>query len=127
MEMHSKKRILIVDDEVDVMLTLKLCLEENGFIVDAYNNPVSAIKNFQAGVYDLLMIDIKMPDVNGFELYKEIKKKENEVKVCFLTAGDTYYTSYADICNTLDVECFIQKPIENGELIGRIKNILIST
>jgi len=83
MEMNSKKRILVVDDEVDVMLTFKLCLEENGFIVDAHNNPVSAINNFKAGLYDLLMIDIKMPDVNGFELYKEIKKKENEVKVFF--------------------------------------------
>jgi two-component system, OmpR family, response regulator ChvI len=127
MEMNSKKRILVVDDEVDVMLTLKLCLEENGFTVDAYINPVSAIKNFKAGLYDLIMIDIKMPDINGFELYKEIKKKDNEVKVCFLTAGDTYYASYADIFNALGVECFIQKPIENEELIGRIKNMLVST
>jgi YesN/AraC family two-component response regulator len=52
------------------------------------NNPVSAMKNFKARVYDLLMIDIKMPVMNGLELYKEIKKKDNEIKVCFLTAGD---------------------------------------
>jgi DNA-binding response OmpR family regulator len=127
MEMNSKKRVLVVDDEVDIMPTLKLCLEENGFTVDAYNNPVSAINNFKAGLYDLLMIDIKMPDVNGFELYKEIKKKDNEVRVCFLTAGDTYYTSYADICNTLGVECFIQKPIENGELIRSVISFYFSS
>jgi two-component system response regulator ChvI len=123
----SKKRILVVDDEVDITLTLKLCLEENGFIADTYDNPACAIKNFKAGVYDLLMVDIKMPGLNGFELYKEIKKKDNEVKVCFLTAGDTYYASYADIFNTLGLDCFIQKPIANEELIGRVKNMLVST
>jgi two-component system, OmpR family, response regulator ChvI len=123
----SKKMILVVDDEVDITLALKLCLEENGFIADTYDNPTCAIKNFKAGVYDLLMVDIKMPGMNGFELYKEIKKKDNEVKVCFLTAGDTYYASYADIFNTLGLDCFIQKPIANEELIGRVKNMLVST
>jgi two-component system, OmpR family, response regulator ChvI len=127
MAISKKRRILVVDDEVDVTLTLKLCLEENGFIADTYDNSACAIKNFKAGVYDLLMVDIKMPGMNGFELYKEVKKKDNEVKVCFLTAGDTYYASYADIFNTLGIECFIQKPIENEELIGRIKNMLVST
>jgi hypothetical protein len=56
-----------------------------------------------------------------------IKKKDNEVKICFLTAGDTYYASYADIFNTLGADRFIQKPIENEQLIGRIKNMLVST
>jgi two-component system response regulator ChvI len=75
MAISKKRRILVADDEVDVTLTLKLCLEENGFIVDTYDNPVCAIKNFKAGVYDLLMVDIKMPDMNGFELYKEKRQR----------------------------------------------------
>lgn len=124
---RSGKRILVVDDETDVMLTLKVCLEEYGFMVDGFNDPIPALKNFKAEMYDLLLLDIKMPEMNGLELYKEIKKQDNEVKVCFFTAGETYNATYAEIYNTLGVECFIQKPIATEALIKRIGNILVST
>ncbi|HEX5976881.1 MAG TPA: response regulator [Nitrososphaeraceae archaeon] len=64
-----KNRILIVDDEPDIAQVLKMGLEQNGFAVDAYNNPLDATSNFKADLYDLLLIDIKMPKMNGFELY----------------------------------------------------------
>jgi DNA-binding response OmpR family regulator len=121
------KRVLIVDDEPDVILTLKMVLEENGFKVDSFTDPLLALQNFkeQDGMYDIIILDIKMPKMNGFELYRQIKKIDDKVKVCFLTASEMYYDAYEDIFNTLDVKCFIQKPIENKELIDRLNKIMI--
>jgi DNA-binding response OmpR family regulator len=121
------KRVLIVDDEPDVILTLKIVLEENGFKVDSFTDPLLALQNFkeQAGMYVIIILDIKMPKMNGFELYRQIKKIDDKVKVCFLTASEMYYDAYEDIFNTLDVKCFIQKPIENKELIDRLNKIMI--
>jgi CheY-like chemotaxis protein len=121
------KRVLIVDDEPDVILTLKMVLEENGFKVDSFTDPLLALQNFkeEAGMYNMIILDIKMPNMNGFELYRQIKKIDDKVKVCFLTASEMYYDAYEDIFNTLDVKCFIQKPIENKELIDRLNKIMI--
>jgi DNA-binding response OmpR family regulator len=121
------KRVLIVDDEPDVILTLKMVLEENGFKVDSFTDPLLALQNFkeEAGMYNMIILDIKMPEMNGFELYRQIKKIDDKVKVCFLTASEMYYGAYEDIFNTLDVKCFIQKPIENKELIDRLNKIMI--
>ena len=90
------ERVLIVDDEPDVNLAVKIVLEENGFQVDSFTDPFLALENFrkQAGMYDLLMLDIKMPEMNGFELYKQIKKIDDKVKVCFLTAGEMDYNQF---------------------------------
>jgi DNA-binding response OmpR family regulator len=70
-----KKRILVVDDELDICLVLKIVLENNGFIVDYYCNPILALDEFKSNFYDLIILDIQMPDMNGIQLYKEIKKK----------------------------------------------------
>jgi two-component system, OmpR family, response regulator ChvI len=123
----NMKRILVVDDEPDDNLLYKTVLEENGFKVDFFIDPLLALENFKAGLYDLLILDIKMPKMNGFELYREMKKVDNKVKVCFLTAGQMYYGIYIDIFNELDVKYFIRKPIENIELIKQINNIIISS
>jgi DNA-binding response OmpR family regulator len=121
------KRVLLVDDEPDLNLTLKITLEENRFKVDSFTDPFSALENFkeQHGMYDLIILDIKMPEMNGYELYRHIKKIDDKVKVCFLTAGEMDYAAYEDIFNTLEVKCFIQKPIENKELIDRLNKIMI--
>jgi two-component system catabolic regulation response regulator CreB/two-component system response regulator ChvI len=87
----KEKRILIVDDEPDVNLALRIVLEDNNFIVDSFNDPLRALENFKADMYDLAILDIKMPKKDGFEVYKEILKIDNRVKVCFLTAGDINY------------------------------------
>src|SRR5919112_746897 len=78
--------ILIVDDEPDITSSLKMGLEYNGFEVHTFNDSIEALSNFKAGLYDLVLLDIKMPKMNGFELCQEIKKEDEKVKVCFLTA-----------------------------------------
>ena len=121
------KRILIVDDESDVNLTLKMVLEENGFKVDSFTDPLLALENFkeESETYDMLILDVKMPDMNGFELYKEIKKIDDKVKVCFLTAGEMDYEQFEkDLFSALDENCFIQKPIQNETLIKRLNRII---
>jgi two-component system, OmpR family, response regulator ChvI len=119
-----KKRILIVDDEPDVNLILKMVLEGDGFQVDTFDAPLLALEYFRNGLYDLMILDIKMPKMNGFELYKEIRKIDEKIKTCFLTAGETYDPVYADISNQLGANCFIRKPIENQELINHINEIM---
>jgi DNA-binding response OmpR family regulator len=123
-EIMKKKRILIVDDEPDVNLALRIVLEDNNFIVDSFNDPLRALENFKADMYDLAILDIKMPKKDGFEVYKEILKIDNRVKVCFLTAGDINYRSLKETFPTLDENQFIRKPIENIELIKQIYKII---
>jgi DNA-binding response OmpR family regulator len=122
-----KKRVLIVDDEPDVNLAVKIALEQKGYKVDAFKDPLLALENFRKGLYDLLILDIKMPKMHGFELYRQIKRVDDKVKVCFLTAGEMYYGAYTDIFQTLDAQCFIRKPIENEELLKRLNKIMSST
>jgi two-component system, OmpR family, response regulator ChvI len=118
------KRILIVDDEPDVNLALRIVLEENNFIVDSFNDPLLALENFKANLYDVLILDIKMPKKDGFEVYKEVMKIDNRVKVCFLTAGDVNYRLLKETFPTLDENQFIRKPIENTELIRQVHKII---
>jgi len=77
------KRILIVDDEHDITFVFKTGLEDNGFVVDTFNDPQLSISNFKTDLYDLLLIDIGIPKMNGFEFYKEIRKTDDKVKACF--------------------------------------------
>src|SRR5919108_4490469 len=77
---YAKRRILVVDDEPDIASIFKISLEYNGFEVDAYNDPILALSNFKAGLYALLLLDVRMPGMTGFELYKEIMKIDNKVK-----------------------------------------------
>ena len=115
------KKILVVDNEPDINLTLKLALEEYGFEVEVFDSALLALDNFRKGLYDLAILDIKMPVMNGFELYREIKRIDPKLKVCFLTAGEMYSGNYGDI---LDHNQFIRKPIENAELLKRINEII---
>ena len=123
-EVMKGKKILIVDDEPDVNLALRIVLEDNNFIVDSFNDPLRALENFKANRYDLIILDIKMPKKDGFEVYKEILKIDNRVQVCFLTAGDINYRSLKESFPTLDENQFIRKPIENIELIKQIHKII---
>lgn len=117
-------KILIVDDDSDITLAFKKGLENDGFNVDVFNDPQEALSNFEASKYDLLLLDIRMPKMNGFELYKEMDKIDNDVKVCFITAFEVYYEALREVFPSMEVECFIRKPIEIGNLVKRIKNEL---
>jgi CheY-like chemotaxis protein len=121
----NTKKVMIVDDEADVISVLGIVLEENGFEVDTFEDPMVALKSYRAGVYDLLILDIKMPEMDGFELYDQIKKIDDNAKVCFLTASEMYYkNSRKEKYCSLDKDLFIQKPIANEDLVEEINKIL---
>jgi CheY-like chemotaxis protein len=123
-----KAKILVVDDEPDVTYTLKATLEATGsFVIYPFNEPSLALSNFRPNIYDLAILDIKMPQMNGFELLHEIRKIDENVKVCFLTAVSElteYRTVIKKIYPPLDENCIIKKPIDNLELAKQLNRIL---
>jgi CheY-like chemotaxis protein len=122
----KNKRILLVEDEDDIVLLFRIILETGaGLKVDSFTDPIAALSNFKSGLYDLIMIDIALPKMNGFELYYEIKKLDNRVKVCFLTASEMYNEKIRNKAFPgLDTIHFIRKPIANEDFIRKIKEIL---
>src|SRR5215472_2719280 len=127
---NDKQRILIVDDESDITTALKIYLEIQGFHVDAFTDPIYALAQFKAGFYKLLILDIKMPEMNGFELYTEIKKKDKTVKVFFLTALSEMhdYDAYKkEVFHKEGERYFIAKPIENEDILKRINTVIANT
>ena len=124
---QGQKKILVVDDEPDLTMLCRLALEYHGFKVDSFNDPQEALSNYQPGYYDLVILDIKMPKMDGFLLYDEIKKKDHKAKVCFLTASELYYEQFRKReYNAIDKNLFIRKPIENEELINQVNRIISS-
>jgi DNA-binding response OmpR family regulator len=132
-EYDASFRILLVDDDLDILLTFKKGLEEQPdkskfdnkkIQVDTFANPKEALSSFRAGVYDLLLLDIRMPDINGFELYKELQRIDDKPKVCFITAFELYYEALKKDFPELDVGCFIKKPISIEHLAMKIREEL---
>ena len=99
-----------MDDEPDITNVLKKGLERQGFVVDTFNDPDSALASFQPKYYDLMIIDIRMPRINRFDLDRQLKKRDTSVKVCFLTAFQIYYEEFRKMFPTIDVKAFIRKP-----------------
>jgi DNA-binding NtrC family response regulator len=116
------KDILFIDDEKDVTLTIKTILEETGlFHVETFNDPDLALKKFKPNFYALVLIDIMMPKMGGFEIYEQLKKIDPEVIVCFLTASDMYHQAVREVEHcALNEELFLQKPISNEDLVREI-------
>jgi DNA-binding response OmpR family regulator len=124
-EKSERNRILVVDDEADLTLFYRMSLEYHGFEVESFNDPNQALSNFKPNYYDLAILDIKMPNMDGFELYRKIKEIDPNVKVCFLTASELYYQEFREKeYNALDKDLFIRKPIGNDELIKEIKRLI---
>jgi DNA-binding response OmpR family regulator len=121
----SIKRILVVDDEYDISLAIKIVLEENGFIVDSFNDASQALENFMTGIYDLVILDVKMPEMDGFSIYEKIKRLDDKVAICFLTAtDDAYYERLKKNYPRINEDCIIHKPVDNESLIRQIKSVL---
>jgi CheY-like chemotaxis protein len=134
--METGKRILLVDDEPDITMAISIALEADGFEVHSYNSPKLALFNFKPDYYNLAILDIKMPEIDGFRLYNQMKNIDSRIEICFITAADkTYYEGpqqeqkqnksvqekiSPEYC-ALNEEIFIQKPISNGDLINEIK------
>jgi two-component system catabolic regulation response regulator CreB/two-component system response regulator ChvI len=126
--MNNESRILLVDNEPDIALAFKMGLEDNGFTVDAFDSPLKALSNFKAGFYDLLLLDIKMPKMNGFEAYRRMKEIDKKVKVCFITASEMHY--YEEIRKEmfpiLGVKRLIRKPVRIDDLVNDLRDELKS-
>ena len=122
------KRIFLVDDDYDHTITFKVGLELAGFEVDAYNDSAIALSKFKPDYYDLLLIDVKMPKIDGFELYEKIKEIDNKVMVWFITAYETYHIALNKVSSTSKGEMssvpVIEKPIEIDKLVNQIKTEL---
>ena len=126
-----KKRVLVVDDEVDITTIFKLALEKVNLHVDVYNDPLLALSDYKAGMYDLLLFDIRMPGMNGFELYRKIKDIEEHdlhdvsPRVCFITAYEEFRSEFKETFPTVEeVNCFLKKPIPMPDLVKKVKSQL---
>jgi CheY-like chemotaxis protein len=134
------KRVALVEDEPDIVMTFKAALEDAGFLVHTYQDPIVALSEFKPDYYDLVILDIKMPRMNGFELFSEMQKIDKQVRVCFITAGEMYFDKFRrekgegeeregpeveDKFCELNNERFLQKPISNEDLVKRINKIMM--
>lgn len=120
------KRIAVVDDEPDITDVLKKGLELHGFTVDTFIDPQAVLASFRPMYYDLMIIDIRMPKINGFDLYRQLKKRDTGVKVCFLTAFQIYYEEFRKMFPTIDVKAFIRKPVSISNLVNQIDAAIAS-
>ena len=122
------KKILLVDDEPDITFTIKNMLYNIGFEIHTFNDPITPLKFYRRQFYDLIILDIKIPNLDGFELYLKIKEKDPSVKICFLTAIGTFDEEFRKLSPEIDriiaEECFIQKPITTEDLIKKLIDIM---
>jgi CheY-like chemotaxis protein len=129
-DQKERKRILLVDDEPDSCMTFQAVLEDAGFECAPYTDSLRALQEFRPFHYDLILLDIKMPVLNGFELCKKIREVDKTIDVIFITASEVYYEQlqrqpYPELTNDANIN-YVQKPIGNQELI-RLVNMLIAT
>ncbi len=122
------KKILLVDDEPDITYTIKKIIEDNGFKADSFNDPILALNYYKVDFYDLVILDIKMPTMDGFELYLKIREKDPKVKICFLTVIATFNEEFRKIRlalgKTINEDYFIQKPVEMEDLLRKLTSIM---
>jgi CheY-like chemotaxis protein len=127
------KRILIVDDDEDVTITFKAAIEDSNknhsdtnrkIEVYTYNNPVTAFSEFKPNFYDLLLVDINMPHMNGFELCEKLLAMDINVRVCFMSSAEINPEALREIYPAISLGCFIRKPVTNGYLVERIMSEL---
>lgn len=112
---------MIVDDEEDVVLSITASLERNNFQVNGFTDPKLALESFSKERYDLVIIDIRMPEIDGFEVFEKLEEIDKDVKVCFITGFDFNYLALREIYPSLNFGSFIRKPIETDELVNKIK------
>lgn len=103
---------MLVDDEPDITTVMKAGLEREGFEVDAVNHPQEALDKFKPGTYDMVILDVRMPDIDGFTLYEKLKEIDKKIKVTFMTAFDV---AYLDLFKAkfpfLPEKAYLKKPI----------------
>jgi CheY-like chemotaxis protein len=109
----KKKKILFVDDEPDMTTILKMALKRIGFGIDIFNDPVLALESFKQNFYDLVLLDVMMPKMDGFELYNQLKKIDDDITVCFLTASSKTYREQLrkEKYSELNKDLFLEMPL----------------
>jgi DNA-binding response OmpR family regulator len=117
-------RILVVDDELYIITIVKKNLELAGFEVNAFTKPEVALSHFEAGIYAMLITDIRMPGMSGFELYRQVKRIDDKIKVAFMTAFDVHKAEFKKVMPNSDVKCFFTKPFRMNDLVARVKQEL---
>lgn len=115
------KVILIVDDDPDMTSIFSLGLQDEGFEVYAYNDPLNVLSEFRPNFYDLLLVDISMPKMNGIDLSRQLLELDPNVKICFITAGEANIEVLRELYPTRDIGCFIRKPVTIDQLVRRVK------
>src|SRR5919106_6300022 len=126
MSKEKKRKILVVDDEPDNASVFTMSLEDEGLEVDTFTDPLLALSTFKAGKkYDLLILDIKMPNMNGFDLYDAVRKIDNKVKACFLTAfGEGYTEEFGRRFPASTNVSFVRKPIRIDDLVKKVNKMV---
>ena len=120
----KKGRVLLVDDEPDIVYIVKVGLERNGFEVDAYMDPKLALQNFKSGLYQLLILDIKMPNMDGIELFNEMNKEDDKVRVCFFSASEILDSNNKTFQKYPNRFLFVSKPISIYKMTKQIEQFL---
>jgi DNA-binding response OmpR family regulator len=119
-----RKSILIVDDEVDITDSLKTGLTSHGFSVDAYNDPTAALANFKSKQYDFVILDIRMPKMTGFDVYREMVKFDGKTNYCFFTAFDIHHSEFEKVFPDVNVRAFLKKPITPSQMVERLNVVM---
>ena len=120
--MSASLRILLVDDEPDITSSLKIGLERHGFQVDAFNDPKKALAEFKPNRYGMVFLDIRMPKMNGFELYRQLRSRDQDVPIAFLTAFDVYQNEFRKMFPDMKIDRLLRKPIGISELVEYVKS-----
>ena len=121
---YTKGKILLIDDEPDIAYLVKVGLERNGFEVDGYTDPILALQNFRRGLYRLLVLDIKMPKIDGIQLLERIKKEDEKIRVCFFTASEEFASNYKSVLEHSNKFLFVSKPISISKMTKEIEQFL---
>jgi DNA-binding response OmpR family regulator len=121
-----RSRIILVDDEPDITFSFNIGLEDYGFAVDAFNDPLLALSSFKVGLYTMAILDIKMPKMNGFELGGKLRRLDDKIKISFMSAFDIPEEDLKTTIPTIYEEkpLIIRKPISIGDFISRVKEKL---
>jgi DNA-binding response OmpR family regulator len=115
-------RILVVDDEPDIASLLKMALEHDGSfdIVKTFDDPMLALSDFKAGLYDLVILDLTMPEIDGFDLYQEMRRIDTKVKFFFLSGRETCCDESSKVYHSLSDDMFIRKPVTITNLLKEV-------
>jgi two-component system, OmpR family, response regulator ChvI len=123
-EDRRRKRILFVNDDVDTTAVIKEGLSMHGYEVEVFVDSNLALQNFKKATYDLLLLDVRMRGLNGFELYNQLRKIDKNIQICFISASNTFYEKYKRLYPEVQEECYIEKPLGIKKLASIIDKVL---